>query len=307
MKRINLKIKVMITVVFAMFIILCGIYSKDARKVEAAWESYDIGLIDESKYPQYKSQIQAMQAQYPNWTFKVLYTGLNWNDVINGEYVGHGGSPKSLIYDTYNGEWVCPICGYTTYDVSHRWYCASKEAISYMMDPRNSLTPSWVFQFQNLGSSAGTWDEVYQMVKGTFLDNEECINAIIGAAQKYTISPFHLISRITQEQGPSGIGTMNGYWYNGTIVYNLFNINVSGNNSDGFLAGAAYAAEHGWYTRAASIYGGAEFLRDNYLNGGQTTLYFQKYNVVDHNNLYGHQYMQNIRAANDEGNKIYKA
>ena len=296
--------KILVSLIFAMLFI---IYCSNARTVEAAWESYDINGIDETKYPGYKSQIQAMQSQHPNWTFKVLYTGLNWNDVIAGEYVGHGGSPSSLIQNTYSGEWICPICGYKTYDVSQTWYCASKEAISYMMDPRNSLTEAWTFQFQDLSSSSGTKSEITTMVSGTFLNNEECINAIMQAAQESNISPFHLVSRIKQEQGSSGMGSMNGYLYNGVIVYNLFNINVSGNDSNGLLAGAEFAYNQGWFTKEASIRGGAKFLREKYLDKGQTTLYFQKYNVVDQSNLYKHQYMQNIRAANDEGNTIYNA
>lgn len=92
----------------------------------------------------------------------------------------------------------------------------------------------------------------------------------------------------------------------GKTVYNLFNINVSGNTSAGILAGARYAYEKGWFTPEDSIKGGAEFLKTNYINKGQSTLYFQKYNVV-YKPLYEHQYMQNIRAANDEGNQIYNS
>ena len=309
MKGKNLKTKLIISLIFAIFIIF-GIFQ--TSKVQAAWSSYNIGGIDESKFPGYKSAIQSLQAQYHNWTFKVYYTGLDWNDVIENEYTGHGTSPKSLIQNTYTGEWVCPICGYQTYDVSHAWYCASKEAIAYMMDPRNSLTADYIFQFQELSSSAGTREEISQMTSGTFLHNDECINAIMEAASTYNISPFHLVSRITQEQGNSGSGAMNGYAYKTesgqyVTVYNLFNIRTSGNDtSAGLNAGAKFAYEQGWFTRADSIKGGAKFLREEYLDRGQSTLYFQKYNVVEEGNLYQHQYMQNIRAANDEGNKIYR-
>ena len=277
-----------------------------------AWISSDIEGIDESKYPGYKSQIQSLQRKYPNWSIKLYYTGLDWNSTLTAENEGHGESPVSLSYYTYKGEWICPICGEKRFDVSGNWYCASRKAIAYMMDPRNSLTEEWVFQFQNLGSSAGNRSEIEKMVQGTFLNNTTCIDAIMQAAQTYNISPFHLVSRITQEQGTAGIGTMNGYIYitpEGTPVkvYNLFNIKTSGNDDAGFLAGAKFAYENGWFTQEASILGGAKFLRENYIDYGQSTLYFQKYNVVYTDKLYRHQYMQNIRAANDEGNKIYNA
>lgn len=289
-------------IIMNLYILLIGFGNK----------SYAIS-IDETRYPGYKTKIEALQKQYPNWDIRLFYTGLKWNDVLNGENTGHGGSPTSLTYYTYNGEWICPTCGYKLYDVSKEWYCASREAISYMMDPRNSLTVDYMFQFQNLSSSSGTRAEVEKMLQGTFLSKPSCVTAIMEAAKEYNISPFHLISRITQEQGTSGIGNMNGYIYTTEDgkkipVYNLYNIKVSGNNAnEGFLAGAKFAYEQGWFTQEASIKGGAKFLREEYLDKGQTTLYFQKYNVVNKNNLYKHQYMQNIRAANDEGNSIYRA
>ena len=45
---------------------------------------------------------------------------------------------------------------------------------------------------------------------------------------------------------------------------------------------------------------------NNYLSNGQNTKYFEKYNVVKYP-FYTHQYMQNIRAANDEGYNTAKS
>ena len=262
--------------------------------------------IDEDEYPGYKDKIQQLEKEHPNWDIKLLYTGLDWNYVLDNECTGHGSSPKSLIYDTYEEAWRCheEECVDRKYDVSGRWYCASRPAVAYMMDPRASLDNYYIFQFQDLSSTSGDRDEIEKMVEDTFLDKNSYIDAILYAADKYEVSPFHIVSRILQEQGTSGASTMNGYVYKGRIVYNLYNISVSGNSSAGFLRGAEYAYEHGWFTREASIIGGAEFLREKYFTTGQTTLYFQKYNVVDTSNLFYHQYMQNIRAANDEGYKM---
>ena len=304
MKNISKKLLVCLFVVF--FLIFGGIYYS---KSNAAYTSYDINSIDESRYPGFKSALQNLKNQYPNWTFKLYYTGLDWNSVLNNEYTGHGGSPKSLIYDTYKGEWICPICGEKKYDVSHRWYCASKEAIAYMMDPRNSFTADYMFQFQELASTVSDRSAIEKMVQGSFL--MPYVDAILEASQTYNVSPYHIVSRIKQEQGSSGIGSMNGYIYTTPTgekvkVYNLFNINVSGNNTEeGLLAGARFAYEQGWTTPEKSIIGGTKFIREKYIDKGQSTLYFQKYNVVNQSDLYGNQYMQNIRAANDEGNVIY--
>ncbi len=297
-----------IKLIVAIFIFIgIGLLSMD--QANASYTSYDINGMNTSKYPGYKELLQKIQRQYPNWKIKLLYTGLDWNYVIDNESMGHGSSPKSLVYDTYDEAWRCqvPGCKGVKYDVSKRWYCASHQAIGYMMDPRNSLGADYIFQFQDLSSSIGDRNAVKKMTEGTFLYNDSYINAIMEAAQKEGISPFHIISRIKQEQGANGSGAMNGYIYNGVKVYNLFNINVSGNDTEaGLLAGAEYAYNQGWTSVEACIKGGAKFLKEKYINQGQATLYFQKYNVAG-KNLFNHQYMQNITAANTEGNEMYKA
>ena len=307
--KIN-KIKFMITIFIFLVICLLGMHISNA-----SYTSYDIKGIDTSKYSGYKELLQKIQSQYPNWKIKLLYTGLDWNYVIEQERQGHGSSPKSLIYDTYDEAWRCqePSCKGVKYDVSKRWYCASRQAVEYMMDPRNSLDAAYIFQFQDLSSSVGDREAVKKMTENTFLYNDSYIDAIIEAAQTEGISPFHIVSRIKQEQGATGAGAMNGYLYRTKTgefvkVYNLFNINVSGNDTEaGLLAGAQYAYDQQWFSVEASIKGGAKFIKKQYINQGQATLYFQKYNVVDSSNLFNHQYMQNIRAANDEGNTMYRA
>ena len=295
------KYKILImSICFIFGILLINNYSN------SAYITSNTRDIDEEKYPGYKDKIQQLEKEHPNWNIKLLYTGLDWNYVLDNECTGHGLSPKSLIYDTYEEAWRCheEECVDKKYDVSGRWYCASRPAVAYMMDSRASLDNYYIFQFQDLSSTSGDRDEIEKMVEDSFLDTDSCIDAILYAADKYEVSPFHIVSRILQEQGTSGASTMNGYVYKGRVVYNLYNISVSGNSSAGFLRGAEYAYDHGWFTREASIIGGAEFLREKYFTTGQTTLYFQKYNVVDTSNLFYHQYMQNIRAANDEGYKM---
>lgn len=231
MKR-KLKFKIIISISIFFIGIIIGLGNLKSTEVNAATYSYDINSLDENRYPGFKAQLNNIKSSHPNWTIKLVYTGLNWNDVINCEYQGHGKTPTSLIYDTYDGEWICPICGKTKYDVSKSWYCASKEAIAYMMDPRNSLTENYIFQFQDLSSTVGDYSDIQQMTKDTFLSSPVLVNAILNASRIQNVSPFHIVSRILQEQGNDGSGIMNGYRYKGQIVYNLFNINVSGNTSE---------------------------------------------------------------------------
>ena len=264
----------------------------------------DFTTIDESKYPGFKSELQKLKNKHPNWNIKVYYTNIKWEDFINEEDKMIYGSPRSLTQYPYLNEW-CK--GTEKYDVNQDWYRATKSAIRYMADPRNSMSEAWFFQFQDLSSSSGTRTEIEKMTEGTFLHTDSVITEILKTSKEQVISPFHIVSRIIHEQKADGSGVMNGYEYLGKKVYNLFNINVSGNTSNGILAGARHAYSQGWFTPEASIKGGVEFLTKNYIDVGQSTLYFQKYNVINKNNLYGNQYMQNIRAANDEGNRIYNS
>ena len=264
----------------------------------------DFTTIDESKYPGFKSELQKLKNKHPNWNIKVYYTNIKWEDFINEEDKMIYGSPRSLTQYPYLNEW-CK--GTEKYDVNQDWYRATKSAIRYMADPRNSMSEAWFFQFQDLSSSSGTRTEIEKMTEGTFLHTDSVITEILKTSKEQVISPFDIVSRIIHEQKADGSGVMNGYEYLGKKVYNLFNINVSGNTSNGILAGARHAYSQGWFTPEASIKGGVEFLTKNYIDVGQSTLYFQKYNVINKNNLYGNQYMQNIRAANDEGNRIYNS
>lgn len=260
----------------------------------------------DTKYPGYRALIQKLAKAHPNWTFKLYETGLNWETVINNEYQGHGGSPKNLVPKSYTGGWICPICGTKAYDTGN-WYCASREAIEYMMDPRNSLNETDVFQFQDLASSAGDRDAIEAMVEGTFINTKECIDAIFKAAETYNVSPYHLVSRIIQEQGTKGsvlgLGIKDGKY----TYYNLFNVGAAGNTEEKVIEnGLNKAIEKGWTSMSKAIIGGAEFLVKNYIAIGQSTVYFQKFNVVYKDNLYGHQYMQNLLAAQSEGASIRK-
>ena len=214
------------------------------------------------------------------------------------------GQPKSLTQ--LGNQWRN---GNTQYGTG--WYRASRGAIAYMMDPRNSLDDEYVFQFQDLTSSAGSYNDIAKMIDGTFLtkyknfSTDSIIKAILESSQRYHISPYHIVSRILQEQGSDGRGELTEYHYENRFVYNLFNIGATGSSDKEIIEnGARRALAEQWFTPEACIRGSVKFLNTGYFEKGQTTLYFQKYNVVNKNQLYHNQYMQNIRAANDEGKRI---
>lgn len=271
--------------------------------------SDDLEKIDTQKYPQIKEMIQQLQKEHPNWKFKIFYTGLDWNEVIANEYVGHGTSPRNLVptSSSYEGEWICSVCGETTYD-SGKWHCASQKALQYMMDPRNSLNSSDIFQFLELTYTDYKIETIQALLKKyDFWNKESYINAIIEASKKYNVNVYYVIARILQEQG-NGSTLVKGEGYNGQYVgvYNVFNIGASGNGKDNvILNGLARAEQEGWTTMEASIDGGVQFISSGYIARGQNTMYLQKFDVDDSaTGLYWHQYQQNIMAPQNEGTKL---
>lgn len=150
---------------------------------------------------------------------------------------------------------------------------------------------------------------VENMAKNISFLDEECINAVINASNKYKINPLYLLARLYQEQGSGNSPLANGSGQNGEYVgiYNLFNINASGNSSATIIKnGLSFAKSKGWTSKAKSIEGGAEIIANSYINKNQDTLYYQKFNVVGTSGLYTHQYMQNILAAQQEGETLRK-
>lgn len=308
------KIKkiLVISILIIVYITINLIYGNKTFAVEQSF-STDINSVDSKKYPQIKELIQALQKEHPNWKFKILYTDINWSDAIANEYVGHGLSPRNLVpanNANYDKEWVCKACGTEeTYD-SGKWYCASEAAIAYMMDVRNSLNNADIFQLLELSYSECSKEKLKKMTTNTFLNNDSYINAILDAAKKYNVNAYYIVARILQEQGRNGSTLSQGQGYNGQYVgyYNVFNIGASGKGKDNvILNGLKKAQDNDWTTLEKSIIGGTEIIAKSYIARGQNTLYLQKFDVDNSDgNLYWHQYMQNLVAAQKEGQTLKK-
>lgn len=302
------------TIVFLMICIFLFVFIAITPVEYAAHQSIstDINGIDTSRYPGIKEAITSLKTEHPNWNFKILYTGLDWNDVIQNEYVGHNATPSNLVptnSSTYNNEWICSICGYKTYDTGD-WHCASDKAIKYMMDPRNFLDTNNVFQFLELTYTYYNYEQVQKMVSGTYLNTTSIIDAIINSAKIYNVNPYYIIARLIQEQGKSGTELTKGQGYNGQYpgYYNAFNIGATGNTrADVVINGLKRAQKEGWTSLEKSITGGVRIIAQSYIARGQNTLYLQKFDVENSDGtLYTHQYMQNLLAAKNEASRITK-
>lgn len=299
---INIKRKFIILILIFMILSysLLNLFNPNISKAVTQEISDNYTSLNEKEYPGIKEKIQALKAKYPNWNFKILYTDLDWNDVIANEYQGHGGSPKNLVYNkvNYQGAWICPICKDKAYD-NGSWRCASEDAIRYMMDPRNSLNSSDIFQFEELTSSGSDIEIVKKMTEGSYLASHE--QAIVDIANNNGINAYYVVARLIQEQGKQGSELVSGK----SGYYNAFNIGAAGNTTEEIIQnGLAYAQRKGWDTLEKSIEGGIGFVADEYIKKGQSTLYLQKFNVTTSNGPYTHQYQQNLTAAQVEGTTL---
>ena len=260
--------------------------------------------IDTGRYPGYRDLLDNLQSKHPEWSFKLLYTGISLDEAIRGECALHS---RNLVPSSYSGEWVCSACGTRLYDSG--WYCASEKAVSYYMDPRNFLDETNVFQFLDLNSynsDSVSLGGIQTKVNGSFLHNYA--DAINNACRNTNVNPYYIIARLIQEQGYSGtrIGTgMDGG--NGRTYYNPFNIGASGNGYDAIYANAlATAKENGWDSMQKAIEGGIAFCKKNWLENYQNTLYQNKFDIDSTNgtSLYTHQYMQNLMGAYSEARTL---
>ena len=310
-------IAIAILLVFISYIILSNLVP---RKVYAAQTTENYSSSKINKYPGYQALIDNIKSKHPNWKIKILYTGLDWNQVIKNETTASHG--RNLVYYTNSGAWVCSTCGNKEYDTG-KWRCASEAAVSYYMDPRNWINDDYIFQFESLTFDSSTqtlagvekimnaaaWARgstiTYTKTNGsTGTINKSYAQVVYDAAKEAGISPYHLASRLVLEQGKNSTpgstakGTYSGY----VGYYNFCNVNAWGSGTAAVMANAmSYAKNNGWSDPELSIKGGAKFIAKSYINVGQSTLYLQKYDVDNSDGkLYYHQYMGNVEAAATE-------
>ena len=83
-----LKLFIIITLIIVIIVItILGVLLLNKKEIKTISQRKEEGFenLDESKYPGYKEKLKAIQKEHPNWNFTILYTGLNWDDVILNE------------------------------------------------------------------------------------------------------------------------------------------------------------------------------------------------------------------------------
>ncbi len=280
--------------------------------------NYKNNLIKKGFPESYAKKLAILHALHPNWDFEVSNTGLDWNEVIKNESYPVNknliDSSNTSLRSTSDGAYINGV--YTQYGTG--WYAASKQTIAYFMDPRNFLDEGHVFMFEQLSYNKEKHkvEVIQQILNSSFMQgsyayngsNWSFANTFIQAATTHNVSPVHLASRALQEQGYTGSVLSLGQGYNGNYVgyYNFFNIGASGNNDyDIIMNGLKYAYNKGWNSQYLSIVNGSSLMGNGYINVGQDTLYYEKFNTINKNSLYYNQYMQNVKAPYSEAYSTY--
>ncbi len=284
-------------------------------------EEYEAYLVRIGFPESYAHSLAILHAQYPNWVFEPVKTGLDWDTVIEEEskaarnliQTSRNDAMKSYAsteYNWYTNTWVIRD--------SSSWVTTHPDYIKYCMDPRNWLNATNIFMFESLSySPSHNLAGVNAILSGTFMTKEiangdgtmlNYANAFMEIAKAVNVSPYHLASRVRQEQGVNGTSNLISGTYPGYEgYYNYFNHGAYGTGNAVYTSGLTYAKNKGWNTRYKSLLGGAELIAKNYISVGQDTLYFQKFDVIEQGGLYVHQYMTNVEAAISESKTVAKA
>lgn len=266
----------------------------------------------------YKESLRKLHAKYPLWVFEADILDYTWKEVVDAESV----IGRNLVSSTAISSWKSTSSAAFDYAAnnwigfdSNSWVAASREIIAYYLDPRNFLDETYIFQFENLSFDAEIHTEaaLSKLLDGTFMElgtieeGKTYGEAIMDAAKQSGVSPYHLAASIIQEQGKTGgsksiSGTVNGY----ESIYNYYNWGAyAAGGRDAITNGLIYASKavdsdlRPWNTRYKSIVGGAIKKGIEYINIGQDTQYYIKFDFTG--TPYTHQYMTNIQAAASEG------
>lgn len=270
-------------------------------------EEYD-AYLDSQKFPEsYKVKLKELHKKHPNWVFVGISARDTWANVLKNENV----SGRSLYQSTSSSTQGYLHTGDGYYDWytdkfdakdGSTWYQANSQTVQYYMDPRNFLNDDGIFMFEDLNfySSYQTSNAVQAILYTDFY--KDLIQYYMEAAATYNVSPIYLAALSRQEVGlSSGYATSGsaGSYCGTTSVnghYNFYNIQATAGSKPA-CNGLNYAVQKGWNTKQKAIVGGASWIVSGYINAGQNTPYFQKWNTSKNaTKPYYHQYMANIRA-----------
>lgn len=290
----------------------------------------------------YKPYLRTLHKNHPNWHFTPKNVDRDFDEAVEKQ----SRLGVSLIENYMDDAWKSTEPGaydwktgtYTPYDGAY-WVNASKAVVKYYLDPRNMIHEESVFQFMDLSYDPQhqAIETVQGILNGTFMESAWVHNidktkrlsyaeAFMMAADQSGANPIFLAAKVIQEVSPNGSNSISGNYYSTYYkkqykdLFNYYNIGAS-SGVDPVAKGLAFARDGSsdpeinarllipWNTPYRSIVGGSVFIANAYINVGQSSIYLMKFNVApkDATQFGNHQYMTNIRGADEEAKKMSKA
>lgn len=281
--------------------------------------------------------------KYPNWKFNAVTMKKTFKQVVSNEQGKNKLKSPPDIYKlsknvSENPNWYTTTSAVDSVYLDPRTYLSEKNIFAFEDLKYDSTFPNLTV-IQQLFKGTYLENVDPDSIKGIDPTNTEeiekksktYIDHFMAAGIKHGVSPAHLAARAKQEgmtnatyAAISGTATsVNGLKYKNQSLdgyYNYFNINAYQDNytSSSVARGVAYAARltngadnsYGkpWDTREKAIFGGAQFLGENYVSVGQYTTYFQKFDISPTSNTsYINQYMTNLIAPASESLYTYSS
>lgn len=278
--------------------------------------------LSEAGFPSsYWGGLCSLKEKYPTWNFQPIKIDMDWSYVVERE----SECTKNYIYKgVYDKTFLDETCTATS---PGGYVAPSQTGVAYYMDPRNSFTEKYLFQFLDQ-SYDKLLEQNYPSAVETILSGAEFNNyhlnlgnnlkdIIIGGSIDKA-SPIAIASKIRIELG---VGTSLENLYKGVYdgydnmyldYYNFFNFGVTDNcvaTSGATYCGLNYAYRFGWKGVDVAIKGGIDQFSGGYILKDQYTGYLQKFNVATKTEgaLFGHQYMTNLAGAMSESSTAYNA
>ncbi len=275
----------------------------------------------------YQERLKQLASKYPNWKFQAYYTGISWDELMQNER--DESVHRNRVINSAPKSWK-DSCEFVD---DNGYACASDAIVAYYLDPRNFLNEKQIFQFVESSYNADeqTLSVIQESVKGTFLDKTITCNdlnnnpvtmsyaeMIIKAAQDSNVSAFYIKSKIIQEVGSQGSGSVSGTYPGYEGYYNFYNFGAY-DTGDPIANGLLYAKDKGWDSPYKAIVDGAKLIGKNYIEAGQNTAYFNKWDVVgtkilrdgesqtvNKSDMFWHQYMTNVQDPTSQSYSNYE-
>ena len=273
-------------------------------------QEFNAYLTSEGFPESYQVELRKVHKLHPTWVFKGVMTNYTFeqatdtqdksgNAMMNippaKQAQGMTGflSTAEPDYDYLNNTFI-------PHDGSY-WFQANRQTLQYYLDPRNFLNEIEIFMFEDL-----TYHPSFQTlsaIKSVLLSDymKQYANYFDNAGRAANASPVFLAALSRQEVGTSDSNIVingragvlsDGIDYTG--YYNFFNIGAY-SSSDPKLKSLQHARYREWNSQEKSITEGSAQIASNYINCGQYTSYFQKYNLAPTATKgTWHQYCSNI-------------